>query len=100
MENPDVPQEAKFFDWAIRDSMPDWAADMLSYRPPHPIERAARRATTWAALNAAGAAMGSLPEFKQAQRRVANGTTTAHTEPAYVLGSDPARDRDTVEQMV
>lgn len=100
MNNPDVPQEVKFFDWAIRDSMPDWAADMLAYRPPHPIERAARRAATWAALNGAYAAMGSLPEFVQAQQRVADGTTVAHTEPAYVLGSDPARSRDTVEQMV
>lgn len=45
--NPDVPQEAKFFDWAIRDSMPDWAAQMLGYQPPHPVERAARRAATW-----------------------------------------------------
>jgi hypothetical protein len=44
--------------------------------------------------------MGPLPEFKQAQQRVANGTTVAHTEPAYVLGGDPVRDRETVEQMV
>ena len=100
MNNPDVPQEAKFFDWAIRDSMPDWAADMIAYRPPHPIERAARRAATWAALNGAYAAMGPLLEFKQAKQRVAGGTTVAHTEPVYVLGSDPARSRDTVEQMV
>ena len=35
------------------------------------------------------AAMGQLPEFQQAQRRVANGTVVDHTEPAYVLGSDP-----------
>jgi hypothetical protein len=31
---------------------------------------------------------------------VANGTTTDHTEPSYVLGSDPVRSRDAVEQMV
>ena len=42
--------------------------------------------------------MGQLPEFQQAQRRVAKGTIVDHTEPAYVLGSDPVRSRDTVEQ--
>ncbi len=71
--NPDVPQEAKFFDWAIRDSMPDWAAQMLGYQPPHPVERAARRAATWAALNGAHLALDPLPEFRQACRRVAKG---------------------------
>ena len=44
--------------------------------------------------------MGQLPEFQQAQRRVANGTIVDHTEPAYVLGSDPVRSRDKVEQML
>jgi hypothetical protein len=33
MDNPDVPQAVKFFDWAIRDLMPDWAAEMVMYRP-------------------------------------------------------------------
>src|SRR6476659_7521955 len=69
LNNPDVPQEAKFFDWAIRDSMPDWAAQMLGYQPPHQIERAARRAATWAALNGAHLALDPLPEFRQACRR-------------------------------
>ncbi len=100
LNNPDVPQEAKFFDWAIRDSMPDWAAQMLGYQPPHPVERAARRAATWAALNGAHLALDPLPEFRQACRRVAKGTVVDHTEPSYVLGTDPVRDRDTVEQMV
>jgi uncharacterized protein (DUF2236 family) len=98
--NPDVPQAAKFFDWAIRDSMPDWAAEMVSHRPPHPVEWAARRAATWAAINGTQAAMGTLPEFRAAKRRVANGTLCDHTEPSYVLGSDPVRDRGTVEQML
>ncbi len=98
--NPDVPQAAKFFDWAIRDSMPDWAAEMVMYRPPHPVERAARRAATWTALNATQAAMGTLPEFRQAQRRVAAGTTCDHTESQYVPGSDPDRDRQAAEQML
>lgn len=52
-ENPDVPPAAKFFDWAMRDAMPRWAAELVMYRPPHPVERAARRAATWAAINAA-----------------------------------------------
>ncbi len=98
--NPEVPQAAKFFDWAIRDSMPDWAAEMVMYRPPHPVERAARRAATWTALNATQAAMGTLPEFRQAQRRVAAGTFCDHTESQYVPGSDPDRDRQAAEQML
>ena len=99
-DNPDVPQAAKFFDWAIRDTMPDWAAEMVMYRPPHPVERAARRAATWAAITGTQAAMGPLREFRQAQRRVAAGTVCEHTEPAYVPGSDPCRDRDAAEQML
>jgi uncharacterized protein (DUF2236 family) len=98
MSNPDVPQAAKFFDWAIRDAMPDWAAEMVMYQPPHPVERAARRAATWAALNGTQAAMGPLPEFRQARRRVAGGTACAHTETTHVPGSDPYRERDVVEQ--
>jgi uncharacterized protein (DUF2236 family) len=96
--NPDVPQAAKFFDWAIRDSMPDWAAEMVMYRPPHPVERAARRAATWAALNGTQTAMGPLPEYREAQRRVAAGTTVTRTEPAYVPGSDRVRSRAAVER--
>jgi hypothetical protein len=100
LDNPDVPQAAKFFDWAIRDSMPAWAAEMVMYRPPHPVERATRRAATWTALNGTQAAMGPLREFRQARRRVAGGTVVDHTEPAYVAGSDPVRSRDVVEQML
>ena len=99
MKNPDVPQAAKFFDWAIRDTMPDWAAEMVMHQAPTPVERAARRTATWTALNGAQAAMGPLKEFRQAQKRVAGGTTCAHTEPSYVPGSDPARTRDVVERM-
>lgn len=97
-DNPYVPQAAKFFDWAIRDAMPDWAAEMVMYRPPHPVERAARRAATWAAINGTQVAMGPLPEFRQAQRRVAGGTVIDHTEPTHVPGSDPVRSRDVVER--
>ncbi len=97
LDNPDVPPAAKFFDWAIRDTMPAWAAEMVMYRPPHPVERAARRAATWAAINGSQTAMGPLREFRQAQRRVAGGTVVDHTEPDYILGSDPVRSRDFVE---
>ena len=100
MSNPDVPQAVKFFDWAIRDAMPDWAADMVMSTPPHPDQRAARRAATWAASNGTQAAMGPLPEFRQARRRVAGGTVGDHTETSYVPGSDPIRNRDAVEQML
>ena len=100
MSNPDVPQAVKFFDWAIRDAMPDWAAELVMYARPHPVERAARRAATWAAINGTEAAMGSLREFHQARKRVAGGTVCDHTEPSYVRGSDPVRNRDAVEQML
>lgn len=98
MGNPDVPQSVKFFDWAIRDAMPDWAAEMVMYRPPHPVERAARRAATWSAINGTQIAMGPLREFRQARRRVAKGTSVPHTEPAHVPGTDPVRSRETIEQ--
>ncbi len=100
MENPDVPPMLKFYDWAIRDAMPDWAAQMVMYQPPNPVERSARRAATWAAINGTQAAMGPLPEYRQAQRRVAGGTVVDHTEPAYVAGSDPVRPREAVEEML
>ena len=96
--NPEVPQVAKFFDWAIRDSMPRWAAEMVMYRPPNPVERAARRAATWAAINTTQIAMGPLREFSQARHRVAHGTLVDHTEPSYPPGDDPRRSRDFVEQ--
>ena len=87
MKNPDAPQAVKFFDWAIRDAMPDWAAEMVMYEPPNPVERAARRAATWTALNGAQAAMGPLKEFRQAQKRVAGGTTCE--DPPGVRGEGP-----------
>lgn len=98
-DNPHFPQAAKFFDWAIRDAMPDWAAEMVMYRPPNPVERAARRAATWAAINGAQAAMGPLREFRQAQRRVVGGTVVDHTEPTHVPGTDPIRNREDVERV-
>jgi hypothetical protein len=100
MSNPDAPQTVKVFDWGIRDAMTDWAAEMVMYTPPNPVERAARRMATWTAINTTQAALGPLREFRQAKRRVANGTLIDHTEPAYVAGTDPVRSRDAVEQML
>ena len=49
-------------------------------------------------INGLHTAAGAAPEFRQAQRRVAGGTTVAHTEPRYVPGSDPELSRDQVER--
>jgi len=42
-------------------------------------------------------ATGPIPEFRQAQARVAAGTTLPHTLPTHVPGSDPVLSRDEVE---
>jgi hypothetical protein len=41
--------------------------------------------------------MGTAPEFIEARARVAAGTTVAHTEPTYELGTDEVRDREAIE---
>ncbi|HEY9312147.1 oxygenase MpaB family protein [Williamsia sp.] len=84
-------------DWAIRDTMPSWAAQLVMYRPPNVLERTARRTAVWTSLNGLYAAMGQAPEFEEAKARVAGGTTVPHTEPKYVLGTDPTLDRQSVE---
>ncbi|MCF8610240.1 DUF2236 domain-containing protein [Gordonia sp. HY285] len=86
-------------DWAIRDTMPSWAARLVMYQPPNPVERRARRSVVWTAINGLHSSMGTAPEFAAAQRRVAGGTTSLHTEPTYVLGSDPEMDREQVERV-
>ena len=84
-------------DWAIRDTMPSWAAQIVQHRSPNPVERRARRAAVWAALNGVHLSMGETPEFAAARRRVAGGTIVPHTVPSYVPGSDPELDRAAVE---
>ena len=84
-------------DWAIRDTMPWWTAQLVQYRPPNPVERRARRSAVWSAINGLHASMGEAPEFTAARRRVADGTSVPHTLPSYVLGSDPHRSRAEVE---
>jgi uncharacterized protein (DUF2236 family) len=87
----------RFADWAMRDTLPDWAARMVMYRPPNPLTRRSRRAALWLALNGPQAVHGPFEEFRQAQARVADGTTTAPTTPAYRPGTDPVRTRAEVE---
>ncbi|MDL9935722.1 oxygenase MpaB family protein [Gordonia sp. ABSL1-1] len=84
-------------DWAIRDTMPTWAAKLVLHQRPNPVERRARRSAVWAAINGVHLSMGEAPEFAAARRRVAAGTTVPHTLPTYVLGTDPELDRDEVE---
>ena len=93
--NLPMPQSA--VDWAIRDTMPKWAKQLIGHTDPNPLERAARRATVWSIINGLHTAAGTSIEFRQAQARVADGTSCAHTEPTYVLGSDPKLARDEVE---
>ncbi|MBI3215877.1 MAG: DUF2236 domain-containing protein [Mycobacterium sp.] len=89
----------ELLDWAIRDMLPGWAASMVMYRPPNPVERTVRQASVWAVLNGVHAAMGPLPEFRQAQKRVAMRRQAAPSSPRYVRGSDPVRSRAKAEQM-
>jgi uncharacterized protein (DUF2236 family) len=89
----------EFLDWAIRDMLPRWAAAMVQYKPPNPIERTMRQASVFALVNGLHVALGPLPEYRAAQRRVARGFKHPVTSPTYVPGSDPQRSRDRVEQM-
>jgi uncharacterized protein (DUF2236 family) len=89
----------EFIDWAIRDTLPSWAAAMVMYRPPNPIERTIRQASVWAVINGIHTAMGPLPEFRQAQKRVSGRDLGAPKASAYKLGTDPVRSRAKAEQM-
>jgi hypothetical protein len=99
----DLPATGLFggelIDWAIRDSLPSWAAAMVMYRPPNLIERTLRQASVWAVVNGIHTTMGPLPEFRQAQKRLGKGWTGTPTSPEYTLGSDPVRSRANAEQM-
>jgi uncharacterized protein (DUF2236 family) len=93
--NLPMPQAA--LDWAIRDTMPKWAMQLIQHRSPNVVERAARRAAVWTVINGLHTAAGPIPEFRQAKTRVAAGTTVPHTLPTHVPGSDPMRSRAEVE---
>ena len=92
-----VPMPQAAVDWAIRDTMPKWAMQMIQHRSPNVVERTARRAAVWTTINGLHTAAGDMPEFAQAQARVAGRTSVPHTVPEHVAGSDPVRSRAEVE---
>ncbi|MDY6999971.1 MAG: oxygenase MpaB family protein [Actinomycetota bacterium] len=98
---PNVPMPKNALDWAVRDTMPSWAQELIQHRNPNIVERTARRAVVWSIINGIRAASGPLPEFEQATSRVAAGVDpqlAPHTVPSYRPGSDPVRDRGEVER--
>jgi uncharacterized protein (DUF2236 family) len=95
---PNLPLPHSAIDWAIRDTMPKWAAQLVQHTSPNIVERTARRTAIWAAINAMHTAAGPTREFTEAQARVACGTTVPHTMPTHVPGTDPVRSRDDVER--
>ncbi|MEU9023056.1 oxygenase MpaB family protein [Actinomadura sp. NPDC048394] len=85
-----------FMDWAARDMLPEWAQKLALYQRPNPLVLRMRRSALWLALNGLYDATGPLPEFRQAQARVAGGTSApvAVTAPS---APDPALTREEVE---
>lgn len=97
---PGLPMPQAALNWAVRDTMPKWAKQLVQHSDPNIFERTARRTMVWTVLNGLHAAAGQAPEFEQAKARVADGVDPAlapHTLPTYVPGSDPVRSRDEVE---
>lgn len=94
------PPGGEFLDWAIRDTLPSWAAAMVMHRSPNPVERAARQAAVWSVINGIHFTMGPLPEFRAAEQRVTGvDVAAAPTSPKHVPGTDPKRSRAKAEQM-
>ena len=99
---PNLPMPQSAVDWAVRDTMPKWAKQLLGHTDPNPIERTARRVVVWSIINGLHAAAGPFPEFRQAKARVKGGVDpelAPHTVPAYVPGSDPVRSRADIESV-
>mgnify|MGYP007007765957 FL=1 len=99
---PNLPMPQSAVDWAVRDTMPKWAKQLLGHTDPNPIERTARRAVVWSIINGLHTAAGPFPEFRQAKARVKGGVDpelAPHTVPAYVPGSDPVRSRADIESV-
>lgn len=93
-----LPMPHNLVDWAIRDTMPKWAKELIQHRDPNIVERTARRAAVWSVINGLEVTTGTAPEFRQAQARVESGTELAHTLPTYAPGQDPVRSRGEVER--
>lgn len=85
-----------FIDWAARDLLPRWAQKLALYQPPNPVTLRLRRATLWLTLNGLHESTGPLPEFRQAQARVAAGTTPRVTS-TVPPGPDPILTREEIE---
>ena len=97
---PDLPLPLAALNWAVRDTMPSWAKGLIQHRDPNIVERTARRATVWSVLNGWHAAIGPLPEFVEARKRVAGGvdpTLAPHSVPTHRPGTDPVRSRSELE---
>ncbi len=88
-----------FMDWAARDLLPVWAQRLVLHRPLDPVRLRLRRGVLWAALNGLHEATGPLPEFRQAQARVAAGTTAPVRSTAPET-PDPVLTRDEVEELI
>lgn len=94
---PGLPTVESAINWAVRDTMPRWAKQLIQHRDPNLVERVSRRTAVWSVINGLSVAAGPIPEFRQAQARVRAGTDLPHTLPRYVLGTDAVRTRDEVE---
>jgi uncharacterized protein (DUF2236 family) len=88
-----------FMDWAMRDTLPDWAARMVFYRPPSPIRRRARRARLRLMLHGIHKLIDPLPEFRQARARTVNIGSLRPANPSYTPGTDPILTRAEAEAL-
>ena len=61
---PNLPMPQGAVDWAIRDTMPTWAKQLIEHADPNVVERTARRAAVWSVINGLHTAAGAIPEFR------------------------------------
>ncbi|MFB4316010.1 oxygenase MpaB family protein [Actinomadura sp. 21ATH] len=86
-----------FMDWAARDMLPKWAQRLALYQPPNPVTLRLRRTSLWVVLNALHDSAGPLPEYRQAEARVAAGTRSAPVASTAPAAPDPVLTRREVE---
>ena len=94
---PNLPMPQSAIDWAIRDTMPKWAKQLIQHRDPNIVERTARRAAVWSVINGLHLAAGPHPSSGRPRPGSSRVRAVPHTLPAYELGDDPVRSRDEVE---